>query len=196
MCIINSMRKTKISISLLVILFIIFLVKGTEGLPKELNQTISTILTPTVSPSSLVTPTRISSVSGAMTEETVVTKVVDGDTIEVTGKRKVRLIGIDTPETVDPRRGVQCFGKEASAHTKELLLNKTIRMERDVSETDKYGRLLRYIFIGDILVNEQLVKDGYAKASTYPPDVKYQARFKQAELLAQTQNKGLWGKCP
>jgi micrococcal nuclease len=136
------------------------------------------------------------------TDGVLVIRVVDGDTIEIEGGQKVRYIGIDTPEVVDPRKPVQCFGKEASNKNKELVDGKRVRLEKDVSETDKYGRLLRYIFlpagkagVGDLLVNEVLVKEGYAFSSTYPPDVKYQDLFGQAEKEAREANRGLWGSC-
>jgi len=128
-----------------------------------------------------------------------VTEVVDGDTIKVdlgNGNIKtVRYIGIDTPETVDPRKPVQCFGKEASNKNKEIVGNNTVGLEKDVSETDKYGRLLRYVYAGDLLVNQQLVTEGYAISSSYPPDIKYQDKFRQAEQQARNTNKGLWGAC-
>lgn len=142
------------------------------------------------------TPTITSSVLSVKDKQVVtVTKVVDGDTIEVTGGLKVRLIGIDTPETVDPRRGVQCFGKEASNRTKELLLNQQIVMVKDISETDKYGRLLRYIFLAkdNTFINEQLVREGFAHASSYPPDIQFQTLFKAAEKDASESNRGFWG---
>jgi len=122
-----------------------------------------------------------------------VTRVVDGDTIKLETGESLRYIGIDSPETVDPRKPVQCYGKEASAKNKELVEGKTVKLEKDVSETDKYGRLLRYIWLGDVLVNELLVREGYAQSSSYPPDVKYQDRFIDAQRLAREENKGLWG---
>src|SRR3990167_3697952 len=125
-----------------------------------------------------------------------VTRVVDGDTIEIEGGERVRHIGIDTPETVDPRKPVQCFGVEASNKNKELVSGKRVRLEKDVSETDKYGRLLRYIYIGDTFVNLELVKQGFAYSSTYPPDVKHQSQFTEAQRQAKEQNKGLWSSCP
>ena len=123
----------------------------------------------------------------------IVARVVDGDTIKLESGEVVRYIGIDTPEIVDLRKPVQCYAKEASAKNKELVEGKEVRLEKDVSETDKYGRLLRYVWLGDMLVNEVLVKEGYAKSSTYPPDVKYQDRFTQAQSEARTNNMGLWG---
>lgn len=128
-------------------------------------------------------------------EGILVTRVIDGDTIEVEGGAKVRYIGIDTPETSDPRTGVQCFGKEATKKNRELVEGKRVRLEKDVSETDKYGRLLRYIFVGDTFVNETLVKEGYAFSSPYPPDIKYQDIFDKAEKFARENDKGLWGSC-
>ncbi len=125
----------------------------------------------------------------------LVTKVIDGDTIEIEGGQKLRYIGVDTPETVDPRRAVGCFGKEASNKNKELVLNKQVRLEKDVSETDKYGRLLRYVYVGDIFVNKYLVEEGFAKASSYPPDIKFQEIFKTAQTFAINNSKGLWGAC-
>lgn len=135
-------------------------------------------------------------VSGVATSDATVKRVVDGDTIELTDGQKLRYIGIDTPETKDPRRAVGCFGKEAALKNKELVEGKEVRLEKDVSETDKYGRLLRYVWAQDLFVNEYLVKNGYAHASTYPPDVKYQNVFKQAEVYARENNLGLWSTCP
>jgi len=121
-------------------------------------------------------------------------RVVDGDTIKIDGgKKRVRYIGIDTPETVHPSKPVECYGKQASNKNKKLVEGKEILLEKDVSETDQYGRLLRYVWIDDILVNELLVREGYAQSSTYPPDVKYQNKFIEAQRLAMAEKKGLWG---
>jgi len=128
-------------------------------------------------------------------ESILVKRVVDGDTIELETGQKVRYIGIDTPETVDPRTTTQCFGKEATAKNRELVEGKKVRLEKDVSETDKYGRLLRYVYVDEIFVNETLVREGYAFSSTYPPDVKYQDLFIEAERAAREANVGLWGSC-
>jgi len=123
-----------------------------------------------------------------------VSRVIDGDTIELENGQKVRYIGIDTPETVDPRRDPQCFGQEASLQNKKLVEGKEIYLEKDISQTDKYGRLLRYIYLeeNDISINEQLVREGYAVASNYPPDIKYQEKLRLAEQEARTNQKGLW----
>lgn len=141
-----------------------------------------------------------SAVFGIEGEKVPVTKVVDGDTIIIEGNQTVRFIGIDTPETVDPRRPVGCFGKEASNETKNLLNEKEVILQKDVSETDKYGRLLRYVFLplenGTILfVNDYLVREGFATVYTYPPDVKYNEQFRQAEREAKENKRGLWGRC-
>lgn len=127
-----------------------------------------------------------------------VVRVVDGDTIEVeiNGKTEpVRYIGIDTPETVDPRRPVQCFGVAASKKNKELVEGKMVRLEKDITDRDKYNRLLRYVWLGDTLVNQTLVEQGYAKSYSYPPDVKYQDLFVAAERKAQEDKLGLWTAC-
>lgn len=124
-----------------------------------------------------------------------VIRVVDGDTIEIEGGEKVRYIGMDTPETVDPRKSVQCFGKEASDKNKELVEGKIVELEKDISNTDKYGRLLRYVRIDGIMINEVLVKEGYARIDTVPPDIKYSKIFLAAEKEARTNDRGLWKKC-
>lgn len=124
-----------------------------------------------------------------------VVKVIDGDTIALENGEVVRYIGIDTPETVHPSKPVQCFGKEASEKNKELVEGKMVRLEKDVSERDKYNRLLRYVWIGDIFVNDYLVREGYAYASTYPPDVKYADQFLKAQQEARERKKGLWAGC-
>jgi endonuclease YncB( thermonuclease family) len=122
-----------------------------------------------------------------------VARVIDGDTIELSDGRRVRYIGIDTPETVDPSQSVGCYGKEASDRNKALVEGKTVSLEKDVSETDRFGRLLRYVYLGDVMVNELLVVEGYAQASSFPPDVKYQDRFTAAQQQARAASRGLWG---
>jgi micrococcal nuclease len=135
-------------------------------------------------------------------QQFLVTRVIDGDTIEIEGGQKIRYIGIDTPETVDSRKLVGCFGLESSQKNKELVEGKTVRLEKDVSETDKYGRLLRYVYLSSenagsdqIFVNDYLVRQGFAHASTYPPDVKYRDQFASAQQEAMSKNMGLWSVC-
>lgn len=129
------------------------------------------------------------------TDQYQVERVIDGDTIELTNGEKVRYIGIDTPESVDPRIDVQCFGVEASGKNKELVEGKVVRLEKDVSQTDQYGRLLRYVWVDDIFVNLLLVQEGYAFSSPYPPDVRHEMDFSEAEKEARLSGRGLWGGC-
>jgi len=132
----------------------------------------------------------------ALSTEASVVRVIDGDTIEVDiagTVYKVRYIGIDTSETIHPTRGEEPYGKEASAKNRELVDGKVVRLERDVSETDKYGRLLRYVWAGDLFVNAELVRLGYAQVATYPPDVRYQDLFLQLQREAREAGRGLWG---
>ncbi len=128
-------------------------------------------------------------------ESAYVIRVIDGDTIELIGGRRVRYIGINTPETVDPRKPVECFGKEASNENKILVDRKSVRLEKDASETDRYGRLLRYVYVDNIMVNDYLVRQGFGHSYSYPPDVKYQNQFLQAQQEAEKNNRGLWAGC-
>lgn len=137
-------------------------------------------------------------VLGQRDENFTVSKVIDGDTIEVNidgNKEKVRIIGINTPETVDPRREVECFGKEASSKAKELLLGQKVRLESDPSqaEQDEYDRLLRYVFLsGGKDFGKIMIQQGYAYEYTYDLPYKYQKEYKEAQQQAQTSNIGLW----
>lgn len=130
----------------------------------------------------------------------IVTKIVDGDTIkvEIGGETKtIRLLGINTPETKDPRKKVECFGKEASQKTTDLLTGKSVRLENDPSQgdVDKYGRLLRYVYLEDgTFINKLLINEGYAFEYTYSIPYKYREDFKQAQKNAESQEKGLWAK--
>jgi micrococcal nuclease len=127
-----------------------------------------------------------------------VTHVVDGDTLDVDiagEKERIRLIGLNTPETVDPRRPVECFGKEASAKAKDILTEQKVKIETDPSQgtRDKYGRLLAYIFLPDgTLFNKMMIEEGYGHEYTYHLPYKYQIEFKAAERTARELKKGLW----
>lgn len=126
-------------------------------------------------------------------EWATVSRVIDGDTIELDTREKVRYIGINTPESVDPRRKVECFGKEASSFNKNLVEGKTVRLEKDISDRDKYGRLLRFVYLEDgTFINEVLVREGYAYASPYTPDVSKKELFREAEFDARIHTRGLW----
>ncbi|MEI7749991.1 MAG: thermonuclease family protein [Candidatus Moraniibacteriota bacterium] len=124
-----------------------------------------------------------------------VARVIDGDTIEIEGGERVRYIGMDTPETVDPEKSVQCFGKEASDENKRLVEGKTVRLEKDTNDRDQYGRLLRYVYVGDTFVNLDLVRLGFAYATPYPPDILHQDWFAETEQSAKDAGLGLWGAC-
>ena len=125
-----------------------------------------------------------------------VTSVTDGDTIKVqlsNGQiEKVRMILIDTPETKHPRLGLQPFGKDASEFTSKALTGKNVTLELDVEERDQYGRLLAYVWIGNTLFNESLLKEGYARVAIYPPNTKYVDRFTDVQKTAQSSGVGIW----
>ena len=127
-----------------------------------------------------------------------IVRVIDGDTVIVRmgGKDEtLRLIGINTPETVDPRRPVECFGIEASNKAKEILTGKSFRLEADniVGQRDKYGRLLRYLFLEDgTNFNKMMINEGYAYEYTFDLPYEYQDEFKQAEKDAREAKVGLW----
>lgn len=127
-----------------------------------------------------------------------VVHVVDGDTVDVdiNGEtERIRLIGLNTPETVDPRRPVECFGKEASAKAKDILVGQKVKIETDPSQgaRDKYGRLLAYLLLPDgTLFNKMMIEEGYGYEYTYHLPYKYQEEFKAAEIRARELKKGLW----
>lgn len=129
-----------------------------------------------------------------------VTEFVDGDTIKVDMNGKVetiRLIGVDTPETHDPRKAVECFGQAAAAYTKQLIGDKPVRLEADSLSTnrDRYNRLLRYVYTSDNrLVEAQIIQNGYGFAYVSFPFTKLD-EFRKYEDEARTQNKGLWAGC-
>jgi micrococcal nuclease len=127
-------------------------------------------------------------------EWTQVTRIVDGDTIYVNGDRSIRYIGVDTPETKHPSKGKQPYGPEATEANRKLVEGRKILLVKDVSETDRYNRLLRYIFLEDgTFVNLKLVEDGYARVATFPPDVRFVDLFLEAERKAREEGRGLWG---
>lgn len=134
-------------------------------------------------------------------DDAVVRSVTDGDTIRVTASgtdERVRLIGIDTPETHDPRTVVECFGREASARTAALLPPGTrVRLVRDVEARDRYGRRLAYVYRADdgLFVNEDLVAGGWAVPYRYPPNVRFADAFSTLGRQAREQGVGLWGAC-
>ena len=134
------------------------------------------------------------------TEPTVI-NVIDGDTIDVRigyKRQRVRLLGIDTPETKDPRKPVQCFGREASEHTAQLLPRGTIvRLERDLEERDVYDRLLAYVWRSSdgLFVNLNLVAQGYANILSIAPNTAHADELRAAMTEAKTAPRGLWTTC-
>ncbi len=126
-----------------------------------------------------------------------VTRVVDGDTIvvEINNRQEtVRLIGVDTPETKKPNTPVEPYGPEATAFTKGIVEGKRVRLELDVQERDRYGRLLAYVYLPDgTFLNAELLRQGYARVLTIPPNVRYAEMFLALEREARENNRGLWG---
>jgi micrococcal nuclease len=129
-----------------------------------------------------------------------VERVVDGDTFvaELAGRReRIRVIGVDTPETVDPNRPVQTYGKEASSFAKRMLSGRTVRLAGDVEPRDKYGRLLAYVWLPDgTFWNALLAAEGYAQLITIPPDVTYASLFRRLVDEARSAHRGLWARRP
>ena len=119
-----------------------------------------------------------------------VSRVVDGDTVVLSTGQRVRYIGVDTPE-MDP---VEPFGREAAEANRQLVEGKAVRLEKDVSETDRYGRLLRYVWVDDTMVNLELVRRGLAEAKAYPPDTRYQLLLEAAEAEAKLAGRGMWAR--
>lgn len=162
--------------------------------------------TPTSEPTMTATPGPTPTTTSMPTPTTTppriqaqVVRVIDGDTIEVSVEGmvyKVRYIGIDTPETKHPEKPVEWMGPEATAKNEELVGGKVVGLEKDVSETDQYGRLLRYVWVGNLMVNAELVRLGFAQVSTYPPDVRYQDLFLRMQQEAREAGRGLWGPTP
>lgn len=214
-----NIRKQRVPLVFIIVGLLLLTAYVTGRTPEELffvpqKPTPTPTITPTPTPSSLgsvgvqsgptIPPTP--TLSEVLGEQQLsidnaslysVTRVVDGDTIEVTKDgvvEKVRMIGINSPESVDPRRHVECFGKEASLHLKQLIEGKIVRLATDETQQDRdrYGRILRYVFLDDRNINEQMIWDGYAYEYTYALPYRYQAEFRLAEQEAQKVKAGLW----
>ncbi|UHA72042.1 thermonuclease family protein [Paenibacillus sp. 481] len=127
-----------------------------------------------------------------------VVKVVDGDTLDIQlengqSNERIRLLLVDTPESVHPKKPVQPFGREASDFAKKKLQNRDVEVEFDVSERDKYGRLLAYIWVDGQMFNEELLREGFARvAYVYPPNVKYVDQFREVQTEARKAERGIW----
>lgn len=183
---IDSMQDLKLLITLLSLILTAFGIESPQNLP------LPNLLSPTPQ------PTTVLGDKSAM-QAARVTKVVDGDTIRVALNNKdetIRMIGINTPESVDPRREVECFGKEASNRLKELVSGKDVLLEADQSqdERDRYGRLLRYVWLNGMNINKAMVSEGFAYEYTYDLPYKYQSEFRSAQVEAQSTKKGLWAE--
>ncbi|HZF05518.1 MAG TPA: thermonuclease family protein [Patescibacteria group bacterium] len=127
--------------------------------------------------------------------EGAVVRVVDGDTVHVRlGERieKVRYIGVNTPEVHHPTKGEEPGGREAAAVNRALVEGQRVRLELDVQARDRYGRLLAYVWIGETMINAELVRRGYAQVMTVPPNVRHQPLFLALQREARAANRGLW----
>ncbi len=211
-----------VAVIVLLIVSSIFLPKKTEIIPAPQNNNVlenTNVQVETKNPAQQINneiiPAKqevknaqeVKSVTSAQTPTTspnsqykyyAVSSVVDGDTIKINKDGAIitlRLIGLDTPETLDPRKPVQCFGKEASNKAKELLSGKKVRIESDSTQgtLDKYGRTLAYVYREDgLFYNKYMIEQGYAHEYTYNSPYKYQSEFKTAQKYAQANLLGLW----
>ena len=125
-----------------------------------------------------------------------VVAVIDGDTIDVvidSKRERVRYIGIDTPEFIDGQ--AECYADEATKANQALVLGNVVRLEPDQENRDRFGRLLRYVYVDEILVNDALVRDGFATTLTIPPNTRFASAFSERQSLAQSEGRGLWAEC-
>lgn len=185
-------KKIIIIVGAVVVLFIAYKLGGYKKEPVQIPSSQSSSV---ASVSAKDTGSGVGKTESSIANFAKVTRVIDGDTIEIEGGERVRYIGIDTPETVDPRKTVQCFGVESSKKNKELVEGKTVRLEKDITDRDKYNRLLRYVWLDDTLINLALVQGGFAHSNSYPPDIKYQDKFVTAQKEAREAKVGLWNAC-
>jgi micrococcal nuclease len=128
-----------------------------------------------------------------------ITTVIDGDTLDVTWagrSERVRLLGVDTPETVDPHRPIGCYGPEAAAFTTRRLGGRTVRLRFDRQRRDRYGRLLAYVEVDGGRFNDELLAGGYARLLVIPPNGRHARTMLDRELAARSAARGLWGACP
>ena len=130
-----------------------------------------------------------------LVEDALVSRVIDGDTVELENGERVRYLGIDTPETVHPSKPVECYGPEASERNKELVEGKIVTLMRDGPDTDQYDRLLRYVFVDGTFVNGDLVWGGYAYARSYGDTPLFYQTLVQLERSAREGERGLWKIC-
>lgn len=153
------------------------------------NKAQITYISPANSPTTNLLPQPIN-----LTQARVL-RVIDGDTIELTDKTRVRYIGINTPELATGKQTAQCYAREAARLNQQLVEGQEVYLGKDLSDRDKYGRLLRYVYIDNIFANDFLLRQGYARLEIIPPDVKYAQTLLEAEKEARNNKRGLWGKC-
>ncbi len=139
-------------------------------------------------------------IGGPRRYDAVVTRVVDGDTIDVRfrdgHRERVRILGANTPETRDPRKPVECFGPEASAYThRRLPPGERVQLETDVEQRDRYGRLLAYVYVRGVRFDDELLRLGYARLLVIPPNGEYARALVEAETDARHARRGLWAAC-
>ena len=170
---------------------------NTLNLSDDVKNTLNSYINPSEDSDSTSGNTTSSDNYNISSELYKVVRVVDGDTliIDYNGtEERVRLIGVDTPESVHPDEEKNTeFGTTASNFSKELLTDKYVKIELDVQERDQYGRILAYVYLDDVMVNKILLEEGYAKVATYPPNVKYVDDFTAIQEEARNNKKGLWG---
>ena len=122
-----------------------------------------------------------------------VVAVLDGDTVVVEGVGTVRYVGIDTPELHHPRRPVERFAARATTINRRLVLGRAVRLETDVEPRDAYGRLLAYVYVGEVMVNAEMVRRGAAEQYPFPPNTRHRAMFARLEARAMREGRGQWG---
>ena len=166
--------------------------EASDPVLEQATATKPLVITATPLPTVALTASPTSSATTAPRDETRVIRVIDGDTIEIEGGQRVRYIGMDTPEDTSVR---ECFGEQATRRNRELVEGRLVELERDVSETDRFGRLLRYVWVDGEMVNRVLVAEGLALVATFPPDVKYLESFLELQELARSSGLGLWSAC-
>jgi len=166
---------------------------GTRVITRLMPRCVPALLLAFLTSCSSSPPTEPSPVESAQPTLPVVTRVIDGDTIVVEGVGTVRLIGVDTPETVDPRRPVGYFGREASDFTKQVATGKRVRLEFDQDRTDRYGRTLAYVYLQpeNVLLNAEIIRQGYGFAYTRFP-FRMMDQFRALEREARDAGRGLW----
>lgn len=191
----KTIKTIKTIISILFLLIVYFGINGTGNDQKNIPQDIIPAAEGSAATTEETTGDTIT-LGENVQEGFLVLRVVDGDTIVIRINdvdEKVRLIGIDTPESVHPNSEKNIpYGKTASDFTKKRLEGKIVGIEMDAQERDQYGRLLAYVYLDGVMFNKTLLEEGHAKVTTYPPNVKYVEDFTQLQEIARKEGKGLW----